>query len=119
MFKMVHELDKVKKDRLFSMQEGNATQTTRNNSNLLNLKPRKAKSAGRKNFYTFRIVKDWNSLPNDVRNAKVDSLPNVNKFNNLYFAHKQEIEIGEMFDGKRRNVVEELKRYQIKSTMVQ
>jgi len=115
MFKLVHEIDNVKKDRLFSMQEGNSTQTTRNNTNLLNLKHRKAKTAGRTNFYTCRIVKEWNSLPNDVRNAKVDGVPNVNKFKNLYDEHLHEVKRREMLDGRRRNVVEELKRYRIKS----
>ena len=115
MFKMVHEIDNVKKDRLFSMQQGNAMQTTRNNTNLLNLKPRKVRVAGRINFYTSRIVKEWNSLPIDVRSAKVDGVPNLNKFKNLYDAHVQEVKRRKMPDGKRRNVVEELGRYRIKS----
>ena len=69
-FKIMHDIDKVDKGKLFQMSEYN---TTRGHS--LKLFKKRSHLNVRANYFTQRVVDKWNSLPECVVTA-----PSLNAF---------------------------------------
>lgn len=77
-FKILNNIDHVNPDTWFNTF-GNTDIVTRNRAYPLNLLNRRAKGDVRKNFFSVRVINTWNSLPNDIKNAK-----SVNVFKIMY-----------------------------------
>ncbi len=71
-YKILHGIDKVDKDKLFTMS---TFQTTRGNS--LKLFKKRASTEIRRNVFGYRVVDGWNGLPDNIVTA-----PSVNSFKN-------------------------------------
>jgi hypothetical protein len=75
----VHGIDKVGRVKLFNLvPEGR----TRLAADPLNMRSEQSRTDIRKNFYTQRIVSEWNRIPNEVKNCT-----NVHVFKNNYRTH--------------------------------
>ncbi len=70
MYKIIHDIDKIGKDKQFTMS---AYTATRGNSFMFFKK--RARPGVRKNTFSHRVVDTWNSLPDSVILA-----PSVNSF---------------------------------------
>ena len=74
--------------RLFAVLNWRSTvgneklRTTRLNSYHLNLKKQKFRTEIRKNFFTNRVVDEWNKLPTSVKDSKT-----VNEFKTKIYKH--------------------------------
>ena len=68
-FKIVHGHDRVDPSTLFSLVGENPTRVTRQNSDPLNLQPKDTNTDTRRNFFSNRVIKSWNSLPYDLKRA--------------------------------------------------
>ena len=87
-FKAIKGFSRVEPDEWFSLKDPTITRPTRANTVVTELgETMKAHVMNmpvcrldvRKNFYNVRIVKEWNSLPENAKNAK-----SINEFKNLY-----------------------------------
>jgi uncharacterized protein YhaN len=65
-YKMIQGKEKLKKE-LFSHVDGGRT---RQDGDPLNLKQKPARLEIRRNFFTQRVVKKWNAIQSDVKQAK-------------------------------------------------
>ena len=65
-FKMLNGITDVQKDQLFEMMDG--VQLTRGNI-CLNLFKHHTRLEIRRNFFTERVINDWNQLPLEVKTA--------------------------------------------------
>ena len=77
-FKIMNDLSGLDKNNIFNFVRDRHSVDTRNHSANL-LVPEKCRLNVRKNFFSCRIVNQWNSLPDVVRNSS-----NVNTFKNNY-----------------------------------
>ena len=85
---MVNGYEKVRKEKWFTMQEGQ--KRTRQNTEIndegivekLVMKGGKSRGEEKRNFYNQRVVNGWNSLPSNVQKA-----PSVNAFKSRYDAY--------------------------------
>jgi hypothetical protein len=82
-YKIVNGKDMVDSQTLFQLSSHQAERHTRRNADPLNLRPPAAKLDLRGNFFTNRVVEDWNKIPLEVR--KVETL---NSFKNGYALHR-------------------------------
>ena len=90
-FKVLKGFDNVNRDEWFDLRRGEDSRPTRANTRIedgeevkrtdILYKP-KAKHEIRNNFFTVRIVRIWNELPDEIKEAK-----SVNAFKNLYDRH--------------------------------
>ena len=85
-YKMLNGITNVKKDELFEMKDG--VQSTRGNI-CLNLYKHHTRLEIRKNFFTERVINDWNQLPLEVKTA-VDTTTFKIKYDMLYERQKKE-----------------------------
>ena len=67
-YKILHNIGNVKCG-LKTVNVAQNRATTRQNSDILNLKKGRANSDVRLNFFSFRIVDPWNSLPSEIKHA--------------------------------------------------
>ena len=79
-FQIVRGIDEIE-----DMMEGRARDRpqTRQNDGMDNLIGQRSQHEFRKNFFTVRVTRDWNSLPDNVKNAR-----NVASFKCLYRRHR-------------------------------
>ncbi len=70
MYKIIHNIDKIDKDKQFTMSAYTATR-----GNSFKLFKKRARTEVRKNTFSHRVVDTWNSLPDSVILA-----PSVNSF---------------------------------------
>ena len=82
-FKYLNRFWDVDKDALFSLCDANRP-ATRLQKSFMPLNVPKANLDLRKNFFTVRSAKHWNSLPSHIRKSS-----SVNAFKNAYDAHIQ------------------------------
>jgi hypothetical protein len=74
--KLVHKVDKVDRLQLFNhVPEGR----TRLAADPLNMRQEPVRTDVRKNFFTQRIINEWNRIPAEIKNAK-----DVHNFKKLY-----------------------------------
>jgi hypothetical protein len=66
-YKMIRGNEKLNRTTLFRHVDGGRT---RQDADKLNLKQSQARLEIRKNFFTQRIIKDWNEIPTDVKNVR-------------------------------------------------
>ena len=96
-FKIMNNIDDLPIDTFFKMAEDRHNHATRNRTTIVvgaesaeeeridnrNLVKQKCNGAIRQNFFSQRVVDQWNKLPSSVKNAK-----DVNSFKNLYDSWK-------------------------------
>jgi hypothetical protein len=82
-FKIIGGHDAVEKDRWFSMAT-NSTVSTRQATGLLNLLKPRANLEVRGNFFSVRVVDEWNVIPSEIKMAK-----NPTQFKRLYKAYRR------------------------------
>ena len=68
----------------FTYVDPEPSQTTRHSSNKLNLKIKNFRTDLRKNTFSIRAAKQWNTLPKSVREAET-----LNSFKNRYDTYRQ------------------------------
>jgi ribonucleases P/MRP protein subunit RPP40 len=66
-YKMLQGKEKLRRNQLFNHVDGGRT---RQDADPLNIKQGPARLEIRKNFFTQRIVKNWNSIPREIKCAK-------------------------------------------------
>jgi hypothetical protein len=81
-YKIVNGKDMVDSQTWFQLA-GQAERHTRSTADPLNLRPQAARLDLRRNFFTNRVVEDWNKIPLVVRKAKT-----VISFKNGYALHR-------------------------------
>ena len=81
-FKMLKGIDTVDFNTWFSTVGHEVKRVTRHTSYHRNLVPKRSSTEMRTNFFSNRVVKHWNSLPIEIREAK-----NVKKFAELLDGH--------------------------------
>ena len=69
-YKIINSVTKVDKSSWFTMAAEGSTRITRLTADPLNLAPKSAKLEIRKNFFSVRVVNDWNNLPSEVKRAR-------------------------------------------------
>ena len=74
-FKILHRKDNVSEDTWFRRTTNEHERVTRQSADPFNLSKQNSASEIRRNFFSQRIIDDWNSLPSSVKN-----LPNVDCF---------------------------------------
>ena len=93
-FKIMRGMTKVKKNEWFELREDVDIRPTRLNTTVtdgvLQRRPdvlfkARAKKGIRKNWFTLRVVRPWNDIPDEVKNQK-----SVNAFKNAYDRWKEE-----------------------------
>ena len=75
MFKIVHQIDKVEPGKFFTFAANQHHHATRSAVTLINevqvpatnVVPQNSRLALRRNFFTNRVVKNWNSLPANLK----------------------------------------------------
>ena len=78
-WKILHGAENVDKRTWFTMVTDVAPRATRVTDRPLNIVKPRWNYEPRSKFYSIRVVEQWNSLPNSVREAKT-----FNSFKNLY-----------------------------------
>ena len=81
-FKILNGFCNVNKESWFTTVGNETLRTTRLNSYNLNLKKQKFRTEIRKNFFTNRVVDEWNKLPTSVKDSKT-----VNEFKTKISKH--------------------------------
>ena len=81
-FKIIHGLDKVKRETWFKMA-GESERVTRSVADPLNLKLLPGRLDVRRNFFANRVISDWNNVPTNLKRSK-----NVTIFKNGYRKHR-------------------------------
>ena len=69
-YKILNGFCDVEKNTWFSTMGQNSLQTTRTSAYPLNLKKDRSKLELRKNFFSNRIVDDWNNLPIEIKDSR-------------------------------------------------
>ncbi len=77
-YKILTEKDMVKSDTWF-LPVNNEGRSTRSTADPLNLRIQPARLEVRRNFFTNRVVEDWNKIPSSLKSAKT-----VKSFKNGY-----------------------------------
>ena len=80
-WKYLHNQQDVDSSLLFTLKQTVAARTTRLSADELALADRDASLEQRRNFFTVRVVRQWNGLPQDVRRSET-----INGFKNNYDA---------------------------------
>ena len=95
-FKIINQVDDIPIDTFFEMASDRHNHSTRKTVTITqpgpkevvvsnkNIVKKQAKGDIRRNFFSYRVVDDWNNLPQSVKNAS-----DVNNFKNLYDAMKK------------------------------
>ena len=78
-FKIIHSVEDVNPTHWFQLASDHSTRETRQSTDPYNILPKAAKTEIRRNFFSCRVVNEWNKLPASVKNA-----PSVNTFKALY-----------------------------------
>ena len=68
-FKIMHRISNVESKTWFTRANEKSNRNTRLTADHLNITKPSANSNMRKNFYSLRIVNDWNKLPTDTKEA--------------------------------------------------
>ena len=98
-FKVMRGFNRVERDDWFSIQEESGHRPTRLNSFIVGGKQerkmevivgKRAQLDVRKNFFTLRVEKDWNKLPESVKAQR-----SVNGFKNHYDRWREQIRLQE------------------------
>jgi hypothetical protein len=72
-YKIVSGKERVQRGTWFQMASDSAS-STRQAAGPLNLKPNASKLEIRRNFFSYRVVEDWNKIPIDIKmSSKVES----------------------------------------------
>ena len=69
-YKILHKIDKVEESTWFTRTGQIHERVTRQASDPLNLCKKRPKTALYANFFTNRVIDQWNELPSDVKNAR-------------------------------------------------
>ena len=69
-YKIMAGIDKVDRSKLFDLVGENGRGRTRIEADSLNLRKEKFNTEVRKNFFSCRVINDWNSLPENTKRAK-------------------------------------------------
>ena len=83
-FKILRGFENIPPEEIFTLASTGVRQT-RQNAGYLNLRPRPGRLEVRSNFFSSRVVDDWNSIPTGIKN-----LPSVNAFKNAYARHRDQ-----------------------------
>ena len=78
-YKIVHEVDRVKKADWFQFVEARGERATRFSEDPLNILPKRSNTEVRRKFFSNRVVNTWNKLPSEVKNAN-----SINSFKHKY-----------------------------------
>jgi hypothetical protein len=81
-YKIVNGKDMVDSQTWFQLAS-QAESHTRSTADPLNLRPKAARLDMRRNFFTNRVVEDWNKIPLEVRKVKT-----MISFKNGYALHR-------------------------------
>ncbi len=81
-YKILHGVTKVNKTTWFTPINQQSQHLTRLSSDHLNLSAPAAKLEIRRNFYSCRIIKQWNALESSIKNA-----PTVGSFKSQFDKH--------------------------------
>ena len=84
-YKILHGHDKVKSDTLFVRADQSNVQT-RNATGPMNLRHQAARLEVRRNFFSQRVVENWNKVPTNIKVACT-----VNSFKRGYKKHRAEL----------------------------
>ncbi len=83
--KILHGLDKVDKNTWFEMvSEGH--RTTRQAANPWNLRPKQSRLDIRKNFFSQRVINNWNMIPPEIQRAE-----RAKSFKKAYARHRDSV----------------------------
>ena len=80
-WKIIHGKDDIDKEMFFKLvpEPENRRINTRFSSGKLNIIKPRANTEIRKNFFSVRVIDEWNNLPEEIKSAKT-----LNQFKNLY-----------------------------------
>jgi hypothetical protein len=81
-FKIVTGNDMVKSDSWFKLADC-SERLTRSTADPLNLRPQAARLEVRKNFFSHRVIEDWNRVPPELKRART-----VKSFKTGYAEHR-------------------------------
>ena len=81
-WKIIHNHDDVEESTWFKRANIVNTRQTRQNSSQYNLAEPQANRDIRRQFFTIRVVKPWNSLPEQIKSART-----ISTFKKLYDKH--------------------------------
>jgi hypothetical protein len=84
-YKIVSGKEKVESSTWFQMAS-ESIRTTRQAADPLNLRPTSAKLEVRRNFFSQRVVQDWNKIPSDIKSAH-----SVESFKKGYAKHRERV----------------------------
>jgi hypothetical protein len=84
-FKILHGYDKVNSESLF-VRADQANIPTRSATGPLNLRHQAARLEVRRNFFSLRVVEEWNRIPSTIKMAS-----SVNSFKNKYKKHRADM----------------------------
>jgi len=84
-FKIVRGFDKVNSETWFQSVDA-SVRMTRSAADPLNLKPQAARLEIRRNFFSNRVVEEWNLVPKGIKNAR-----SVQSFKRAYKNHRAEM----------------------------
>jgi hypothetical protein len=84
-FKIVTGNDMVKSDSWFQLADG-SERLTRSKADPLNLRPQAARLEVRKNFFSHRVIEDWNRVPPELKRART-----VKSFKTGYAEHRAKL----------------------------
>ena len=84
-YKIVTGKDRVKSETWFTMGR-DGQRMTRGNAHPLSLKKQRARLEVRRNFFSQRVVDDWNTIPAVIKDAR-----SVTSFKRLYGAHRDTV----------------------------
>ena len=68
-YKVIKKIDNVQSSHWFNCASEGAMRVTRQSSNAYNIQPRRSRLEIRKQFFSQRVVQDWNSLPSEIKEA--------------------------------------------------
>ena len=81
-YKFLHGMYSVNRSQLLPLVEETGTYVTVTRGHSLKLQKRECRTSVRQNFFSYRIVNHWNSLPDSVVSA-----PSLNCFKNRFDKH--------------------------------
>jgi hypothetical protein len=84
-FKILHGYDRVNCDKLF-VRADQTNLTTRSATGPLNLRQQAARLEVRRNFFSIRVVEEWNKIPSTIKMAS-----SVTSFKNRYKKHRADM----------------------------
>ena len=84
-YKLLNGFTNIESTNMFTYASDRHTLNTRSTTECM-LVPEKSRLDVRKNFFTSRIVNDWNKIPLEIRTA-----PSINSFKNNYDLYASEL----------------------------